>query len=290
MLDAPLSLPVHPRTGLTAVGIVGGRPVWPILGAEDDPANPVQPAADPAPADPAPAGSPEPPASDPPADPAPEGDDKPDVEGKTYSQTYVEKLRKENATRRTTEIAEREARSAAEKAAADTKAENDKLSAVLDAFRKALDPEGSKTDEPLDPAKLAAQLTAQEEVAAAELAKRDATIRDLQVINALPAVFAKLDAKPGLTTKVLKADGVLQELDPSSKTFAADLESAVKTALAEDPSLKVAPVVAKTGTEPTGRSGGSNQLTREQIAELAKTPGALDKARREGRLKSLGIN
>jgi len=26
------SLPVHPRTGLTAIGIVGGKPVWPILG------------------------------------------------------------------------------------------------------------------------------------------------------------------------------------------------------------------------------------------------------------------
>jgi hypothetical protein len=30
-----LNLPVHPRTGLTAVGIVNGRPVWPIRGAED---------------------------------------------------------------------------------------------------------------------------------------------------------------------------------------------------------------------------------------------------------------
>lgn len=28
-------LPVHPRTGLSAVGIVNGRPVWPIRGAED---------------------------------------------------------------------------------------------------------------------------------------------------------------------------------------------------------------------------------------------------------------
>ncbi|WP_409186716.1 hypothetical protein F9C11_21745 [Amycolatopsis sp. VS8301801F10] len=33
-------LPVHPRTGLRAVGIVGGRPVWPIFGAEDNPPTP----------------------------------------------------------------------------------------------------------------------------------------------------------------------------------------------------------------------------------------------------------
>lgn len=31
-----LVLPVHPRTGLTALGIVAGRPVWPILGASDE--------------------------------------------------------------------------------------------------------------------------------------------------------------------------------------------------------------------------------------------------------------
>lgn len=29
-------LPIHPRTGLTAVGIINGRPVWPILGASED--------------------------------------------------------------------------------------------------------------------------------------------------------------------------------------------------------------------------------------------------------------
>src|ERR1043166_6820727 len=30
------ALPVHPRTGLTAVGIVAGKPVWPIKGASED--------------------------------------------------------------------------------------------------------------------------------------------------------------------------------------------------------------------------------------------------------------
>lgn len=30
------SLPIHPRTRLRAVGIVGGRPVWPILGGSGD--------------------------------------------------------------------------------------------------------------------------------------------------------------------------------------------------------------------------------------------------------------
>lgn len=47
-------LPVHHRTGLRAVGIVNGRPVWPILGAADEPAQPP------------PAAPPTPPAGDPP--------------------------------------------------------------------------------------------------------------------------------------------------------------------------------------------------------------------------------
>jgi hypothetical protein len=38
--DEATGLPIHPRTGLVAVGVVGGRPVWPILGGsgadEDD--------------------------------------------------------------------------------------------------------------------------------------------------------------------------------------------------------------------------------------------------------------
>lgn len=67
-------LPVHPRTGLRAVGIVGGRPVWPIFGAEDTP--PAAPAGQPAAPPAVPAGDPPkptdpkaPPAGDPPKDP-----------------------------------------------------------------------------------------------------------------------------------------------------------------------------------------------------------------------------
>lgn len=38
-MNDEMTFPVHPRTGLPAVGIVGGRPVWPIRGGsvDDDP-------------------------------------------------------------------------------------------------------------------------------------------------------------------------------------------------------------------------------------------------------------
>ncbi|GAB3376268.1 hypothetical protein [Amycolatopsis echigonensis] len=74
-------LPVHPRTGLRAVGIVGGRPVWPIFGAEDNP--PAPPAGDPQAQEPPKPGPPpgqptpaptQPPAGDPPKEP---GEDRP---------------------------------------------------------------------------------------------------------------------------------------------------------------------------------------------------------------------
>jgi len=54
------TLPIHPRTGLAAVGFrKSGTPIWPILGASDDGGDP--PAGDPPASDP--------PAGDPPADP-----------------------------------------------------------------------------------------------------------------------------------------------------------------------------------------------------------------------------
>lgn len=65
-------LPVHPRTGLRAVGIGKRGPIWPIFGAEDNP--PAPPAAEPP--KPGPPPSAQPPAGDPPkpADP-PKGDE-----------------------------------------------------------------------------------------------------------------------------------------------------------------------------------------------------------------------
>lgn len=59
------TLPIHPRTGLSAVGIVAGKPVWPIFGAEDNP--PAAPAGQPAPVPTPPAQPPTPPASGQPA-------------------------------------------------------------------------------------------------------------------------------------------------------------------------------------------------------------------------------
>lgn len=204
--------------------------------------------------------------------------------GKTYEESYVKKLRTENANARTAKQAEAEARQAAETALAEKAAEAEKLSQILAGLNSVLNPEAPK-ETPLDPAKLADQLAQAEQASTAALAERDATIRALKVENALPSIYAEKKADPGLTTAVLKASGALADVDPTSKTFAADLESAVEAALEANPRLRVAPAVTTTGTEPTGRSGATDQLTADQLAGMS--PEAIVKAQNEGRLNAI---
>lgn len=202
--------------------------------------------------------------------------------------TELTKLRREAAKYRTerNELQQQQTadKAAREQQAAEMKALKDQFSAIGAIFNP-------DANQPPDPKKLAEQIAAKD----AEIVKKDADyqakIRDLSIRAALPGVLAKAQAKP-LTEKVLKADGVLAKLDPTSDTFAADLESAVNAALEADPDLKIAAPAArpnKSGAEIPGRSGSSNQLTREEVTAMAKIPGALDKARREGRLKNLGV-
>lgn len=51
-----VALPVHPITGLTALDVIGGRPVWPVMGGSGD--DPVDPPKDLAPEPPKPADPP----------------------------------------------------------------------------------------------------------------------------------------------------------------------------------------------------------------------------------------
>lgn len=113
-----LSLPIHPRTGLRAVGIVGGRPVWPILGGSSP-----EP---PAPNDPAP------PAGDPPANqppPAP-SDPEPKPQGEPAPKTAEDVAKLQQALER-----ERALRKDAEKRAKDGDAARSKLDELENASK-----------------------------------------------------------------------------------------------------------------------------------------------------------
>lgn len=253
------------------------------------PAETVTPPADTAPA-PAPSPTPPAPAPAPAAPTAPQVADPADVDAElpadadVFSRAYVEKLRRKQAEYRTSASAAEQAKAAAEAQAAEKAADADAKAALLAQIQQALNPD-APTEEAPDPAKLTEQLTAAEQARAAEKQAYETQIRELQVKAALPNVAAALNLDASLTTAVLTASGALGKLDPSAETFTADLESAMKAAAEIHPSLRVAPVVTTTGTEPTGRSGATNQITREQLQGMSHDE--IVKAQKEGRLTSL---
>lgn len=238
---------------------------------------PPAPPAAPPPGDTAPPATPP---AEPPADPK-QGDEP------KFDQAYVSNLRQESAKYRTRAQEAQAAKEAAEAAAEQQKTEAEQLKAMLEGIQKALNPNATE-EEPPDPAKLAEQLAAVQADSAAQLAERDKQIRELTVKAALPTVYQELGAKPGLTNAVLQSSGVIAALDPTSDSFTADLTSAVKKALEANPELKIAPVAVRSGAEIPGGTGSSDQLTLAQVKELAKRdPAALEKARKEGRLKNV---
>jgi hypothetical protein len=258
----------------------------------DPPAPPVDPAV-PAPvATPTPAQmppvAPAPPAA-PPATPPP-ADDTDDPDDATVS-AAERKARREAKNLRDRLAASTAQQDALAAQVADLVAKAEKAAGLEASWAKLAAVFNPAADEPVDPAKLAEQLAAEklaaEQTNAAALAERDAQIRALTVRTSLPGAFAQHGADPELTTAVLTASGALSKLDPAAATFQADLASAVEAAVAANPKLKAAPVAVRGGVEIPGRSGGSDQLTLEQVKGMK--PEQIEEARKAGRLKNLGF-
>jgi len=196
--------------------------------------------------------------------------------------TYREKLRETEQTAAALEQAMEEMRTSM----------TTKLSESDDRWNKLASIFNPEADAPPTAEELAAQWDLKSADFESKLSERDSqltaaqeSIRALTIRAALPNLAAKAKAHPEGLVKVLTADGVLGKLDPTSDTFAADLESAVNAAVEANPYLKVTPAATRSGAEIPGRTGGSDQLTREQVNEMSKRdPAALVKAQREGRL------
>lgn len=233
-----------------------------------------------APQTPVPAPLPTPAAPAPPAPVEPvEGGETPDVA----------KLRKESAGYRTRLREEEAARKAVEQQLAELTGKATEADSYRDTLAKlaaVLNPEAPKEETP-DPAVLLAKIAEQEQATVAQLAERDAQIRALTVRASLPAALSASNADPALTEAVLIASGALGKLDPTSDTFAADLASAVEAAVTNNPKLKIAPVAVRSGAEIPGGSGGTDQLTLEQVRNMK--PDQIEAARKAGRLKNLGF-
>lgn len=173
-----------------------------------------------------------------------------------------------------------EDRAKANKKEADRAAqENAQLKQTLEALRKALDPDGAAQEE--DPGELAEKATRERDA-------KDAELRQLRLEQAAEKagrtagadVDALLDSR-GFATK-------LHKLDPTGDDFDDELKSLVTKALEDNPRLKApSPAPTRSVTDGAGTRDDKGQLTRADLASM--TPDQITKARREGRLTSLGV-
>lgn len=244
------ALPVHPRTGLTAVGIVSGKPVWPIKGASPD-HDGGEPSGQ------APQG--DQPSSTPPAQQPGQEPDK--QQGAPASMTLedaqkiIEGLRKENAKHRT------DKQTSSQQAQAAT----DQLNAVLKALGK--NPDGS--DLPPDPQALAAEVTQQQAIAW-ETAAENAILR------VAPTAGADADALLD-SNAFLDSLGDLIALDPKSAEFRTKLQAHITVWVDKHPKHKAAaaaPTATRSGGDHPGGGGTPTTRPRSLQAAVSKALGS----------------
>jgi hypothetical protein len=220
MPGAAASLPVHPTTGLPAIGWRrNGDPIWPIAGGDGtgDPPPGAPGAVPPAAVPPVPPAPPTPPA------PGQDPTTPVDVESLPPNvRKLITDLRNENGTRRT----------AATTAAQEKKAAEDRLAAVLKAA--GLNPDGTPATDP--------------EKAAADLAQRAQAAEDAAWTSTVQLGIHQMAGRLGgdadrLLDSRRFVDSLddLPEDDPTSDKFKTALEAKVKDWLTAHPEFKAAP-------------------------------------------------
>ncbi|RKT85607.1 hypothetical protein SAMN05421805_12790 [Saccharopolyspora antimicrobica] len=229
MLD---NLPIHPTTGLRALGWTSRGPIWPVLGGngEGDGDTGDQPP------------TPDEGQQQPPADSGKDGNGGQDQgDGDELAAlepaklaAMVRKLRSENASERTN----------AKQQAAD-EARTELAQTIGRALGLIAD------DEPADPAKLAEQLTAERD--AQTTAAREAAVELAVWKNA-----AKHGADPTALTDSRAFLSKLDKLDPAAEDFTAKVGEAIKKAVADNPRLSAAgQAPARSSSQHTGGTGGT---------------------------------
>ncbi|WP_405018167.1 hypothetical protein OHV05_15370 [Kitasatospora sp. NBC_00070] len=190
-------LPVHPRTGLQAVGLRrDGRPIWPILGGsgEGDPIGvPAPTGGDPT----TPTAPPIPPA-------APPVEQGPSAEQLTAAQAQA------------TEAA----------------AERDRLQAALDSISQALNPDTANGGQ-ADPAQLAAQVADRDR----QLAELGDQLRTARVELAAHQAAITAGARPDRLLNSRAFSAALAQLDLGDAKFGEQLGAAITAAVEADPDL-----------------------------------------------------
>lgn len=121
-----------------------------------------------------------------------------------------------------------------------------------------------------------------------DLASKDATIRDLQVKSALQDALAAASAKPVARAAVL-GEGLLNDLDPSSATFQADVATRVSDYISKNPELKATTrqVPSSSGGDRPAGDAAKPVFTRAQLRNFEfyqANKAAIDLASAEGRI------
>jgi len=167
-------------------------------------------------------------------------------------------------------VSDLRAENARDRTAAKQTAAQEAQAAILQALGLA------KKDEPVDPAKVAA-----------DLAQKDQTIRDLTIRGALADALAAANAKPIARAAIL-GDGVLADLDPTSATFSADLAAKVSDYVGKNPDLKATGQAPRSsGTDTPGGEPVKRTYTRAQLRDFAfyqANKADIDLAAGEGRI------
>ncbi|MGN6200014.1 MAG: hypothetical protein ACTHJM_10275 [Marmoricola sp.] len=119
-----------------------------------------------------------------------------------------------------------------------------------------------------------------------QLAAKDTTIRDLTVKSALSDALRDTGAKP-LARAAILGEGILNDLDPASDTFAADVASKVSAYVAANPELKASQAAAVGGADLTGGATPARTFTRAQLADpvfYQANKTEIEAATRDGRI------
>ena len=111
-----------------------------------------------------------------------------------------------------------------------------------------------------------------EDAIAAAIAERDAArqeLRTMRVTSDVNTAINKAGVDPTLTLAVLKADGTLDQLDPTADDYACQVEAAVSAVAEANPRLRTQVVPKSSGQAPTPTDSGAHRVSREELANMS---------------------
>lgn len=117
----------------------------------------------------------------------------------------------------------------------------------------------------------------------AELAARDAELRELRLTGTLGELIEKAGGDRTLTLAVMKGNNALANLDPASDGFASQAEELVKATIEAHPQLRAQVAPRSSGQTPNPVVSEQTKYTRDQLKDMS--PEDVLKAFNAGQIK-----